>query len=93
MIGKNINISKGFSTASEYAFSQKIDAFQIFLKAPHSVKNCINKKHDCLALGDDIKKHKQTVMIHGSYTLNFCSDPDSYLHKQAIVNLVEDLNN
>lgn len=93
LIGRHINISKGFTTTADYANQQQSNVFQIFLKSPQSITAKSNiEEHEYMTLSSKIIQYNQKMMIHGSYVLNFCHDPESELHKSAIDNLVRDLN-
>jgi len=93
LIGRHINISKGFTTTADYANQQQSNVFQIFLKSPQSIKAKSNiENNEYITLSNKIIQYNQKMMIHGSYVLNFCHQHDSQLHLSAIDNLVNDLN-
>lgn len=92
LIGSNINIRHGFITAADYAHKSGSNVFQIFFKSPHLMMTKRRAVNELVKLKSCIDRNKQKVLIHGSFTLNFCNPIASPIHNNAIANLVNDLN-
>lgn len=92
LIGRNINVQHGFITAADYAYKTGANVFQIFLKSPHLTISKRRNSDELIRLKLCIDKNKQKVLIHGSFTLNFCNPIGSSIHNNAITNLTNDLN-
>lgn len=91
-LGHHLNISHGFLSTVDYANKLGINFFQIFLTSPQ-MYNCKRKSDsDYYKLKQLLEENKMKVVIHSSYKLNFCNDPDSYIYKTAVKELIDDLN-
>ena len=95
ILGHNIFQSKtdGLVGAVEKAVELKLKIFQVFLHNPHGLFG--KTKKDPVELkkaGELAKKKNIKIVIHASYTLNFCNRPKHYIHQGAIKELARDLN-
>lgn len=91
-IGHNLNISNGFLTTVDYAKTIEANFIQIFLSAPQKYNNKRKSDDDLNQLNNKLLNNNMKMVIHGSYKLNFCNPEESYIHKAAIIDLVNDLN-
>lgn len=91
VLGHNINTSHGFVTVAEYARKTGADVCQIFLRTPHKFQVSRRNRKDIKKLSEELKKHNVKVLIHGSFLINFCQPVTSYIHKQGMRILIEDL--
>ncbi|AYV85080.1 MAG: putative endonuclease 4 [Satyrvirus sp.] len=90
-IGRHINISYGFVTAPWYAHSLGCNIFQIFLGSPQNVLSKARKKDELDKFGKELKKYKIKMVIHASYTINFCHPTKSKRFETSVKSLVQDL--
>lgn len=91
-IGHNLNISHGFLSTVDYAKTLNGNFIQIFLSNPQKYGGKRRTDNELQLLNKKLKDNNMKMVIHASYKLNFCNPIDSYIHKAAIVDLVNDLN-
>lgn len=91
-VGHHINISNGFESSADYAKTIGATVYQIFLSSPQQYKKSSYSDESFVELKSRLEKNKIKIVVHGSYMLNFCNDPNSYIHKKAIDLLISDLN-
>jgi deoxyribonuclease-4 len=90
-IGHNLNISNGFVTVADYAKSLDSNFMQIFLSTPQKYGNKRRDIVELKTLDAKLKEYNMKIVIHASYKLNFCNPENSFIHKMAIADLVNNL--
>ena len=92
-IGRHINVGHphSFLTAPADAERLQCQIMQIFLGNPQNPMSKARSKCDLIAFGTELKLHKQKVIIHGHYTINFCHGSDSSRFRTSVKALVSDL--
>lgn len=91
-IGRHINISHGFLTATDYAERIGCNIFQIFLGPPAKIKNKPRDNEELVQLGKDLIEKDIKMVIHGSYIINLSNPIGSKKSDDSIGSLVQDLN-
>jgi deoxyribonuclease IV len=91
-IGHNLNISNGFLSVVDYANTLEVNFIQIFLSNPQKYGGNRKPENDLKQLNQKLINNNIKMVIHASYKLNFCNPEESYIHKAAIKDLVNDLN-
>lgn len=92
-IGRHINVltTNDLLTSPSYAEKIGCEVMQIFLGNPQDVMSKARSKSDLATFGAELKLHKQKVIIHGHYTVNFCHGSDSSRFRTSVKSLVSDL--
>lgn len=91
IIGHHIGTTHGFRTTVDYAIKTGSNIFQLFLKSPQAFRSPRRKKEDLLYVRKKAEENGIQIVVHASYLLNFCNDPDSKIYKNATKSLVNDL--
>lgn len=91
-LGRHINISGNFITIPWYAKSLGYSIFQIFLGTPYVNLSKAIDKDLVIKFGSELTKRNMLMVVHGSYTINLCHDPQSTRFEQSLKSLVQDLN-
>ena len=91
-IGHTINISHGFLTVVDYATTLEANFIQIFLSSPQKYNNTRKSHNELIQFKQKLINNNMKLVIHGSYKLNFCNPKETFIHKAAIIDLVNDLN-
>jgi len=91
LVGSHINTTKGFVSSITHAKNTGCEIFQIFLGSPRSIRNARKKLKDLEAINQKSKEFNIKILIHASYTLNFCHPPESETHKILIQTLINNL--
>jgi len=91
-IGSSINTSNnGFITSADHAQTIGANFYQIFLGSPHTLAAKRHTHKELTDLNTNLVNANITLVVHGSYILNFCNPPENYIHKAAIRLLSQDL--
>jgi|688.fasta_scaffold254176_2 deoxyribonuclease-4 len=93
LIGHHVYTSKGFTTAASYGRSNNADIIQIFLSSPQSFHISNIKILDLIKLRNSAKNNNVILVVHGSFLLNMCRDPNNDGLKKAKKVLISDMNN
>lgn len=91
-IGHHLNISHGFLSVIDYAKTLDANFFQIFLSNPQQYGGARKTSEELHIFRDKLNECNMKVVIHANYMLNFCNQPDSYIHKKALIELKNNLN-
>lgn len=91
IIGAHINISNGFTSTVDYANSIGCNVFQMFISNPQSNKASRKNLKDLKIIKDKSKNLNIKIVIHASYTLNFCHPENAPIHKNAVDALVSNI--
>jgi deoxyribonuclease IV len=91
-IGHHLNISRGFLSTIYYAKTLDANFFQIFLSNPQQYGGKRKDDNELLEFKNKLTENNMKVVIHASYMLNFCNPVDSYIHKSALKDLKNDLD-
>lgn len=92
IIGHNIFTKYGFVSTVDYAHKTGANVYQIFLRSPQSLKGKRRNSKELLEIKKKATKYNIKILVHGSYMLNFCNPKNSYIYKEAVKILSEDLN-
>lgn len=90
-IGHHIYSSTDSDILNE-AIKNNATFVQLFLTSPKS-GNAPRKSIETLKkINKSAKKANIKIVVHASFLLNFCNDPNSFVHKNAVRLLTHDLN-
>lgn len=92
LLGRHINVSHGFLTAPAYAKSLGCNFFQIFLGNPQQIISKMRDMDILKEFGNELKKNKMKMVVHGSYTINLCHPETNSIFQSSVKSLVQDLN-
>lgn len=92
ILGHNIRTEKGYVSSANRAQETGADIYQIFYRSPQSYASYKRPEKDTNELARRNIEFKKLMVIHGSFIINLCQNPDDYRHYKGINILVEDLN-
>ena len=91
LIGAHIGTTKGFVSTVTHAQKIGCRIYQMFLGSPKTTKHARKKIKDLYEIRDLSIANNIKIVIHASYTLNFCNPEDSETHKNAVQSLINNL--
>lgn len=91
ILGHHIGTTYGFMSSIDYAYETGAKIMQLFLRSPQKFNQKRRTSDELLYIKQQSQKHDVKVVIHASFMLNFCNPLDSYICKNAIRLLKEDL--
>ena len=94
--GFHTSISYGLCECFNYVVEKGATSFQIFLRNPKSINNTnesgIDRKSELIELKKLLTKNTNIkCVVHSPYVLNFCQPKDSYIYKNSIKILINDM--
>lgn len=91
--GANIRLTdcNGIKGIIDEAKKEESNFIQIFFKSPQSSKGPRKDKNDLIEIRKKLIKNDIKIVVHASYMLNFCNPNNTWIYKNAIKLLVEDL--
>lgn len=91
-LGHNILTSHGYSTVVSRAVETGASIYQIFYRSPQSYNSFKRPDLETEEIAKQNKIHNKKIVVHGSYLINLCQDPQDYRHFKGLTILIEDLN-
>ena len=91
LVGRHINTNHIFHNTPEYAKNLGLEIFQIFLGEPHRVVSKARQIVDMVKFDKELQKHKLSMVIHASYTINLCHPLNTSRFRASQKALVKDL--
>jgi deoxyribonuclease IV len=92
-LGANIRLTQcnGINGIINQAKKEGSNFIQIFLKSPQSTLGPRYKKNKLLEIKKKLEDNNIKIVIHASYMLNFCNSNNTFIYKNAVRLLVQDL--
>lgn len=90
-LGRHISTSQSFINTPWYAHQLGCEVFQIFLGSPQQVISKARQKEELIKFGQGLIKYDIQMVVHGSYTINFCHPVKSKKFQLSVKSLVQDL--
>lgn len=91
-IGFTLNLEKNILDTLEHSRKINSNFVQIFLSPPQQFNPKRRPKQDLINYKTKADEYNIKTVIHSSYLLNFCNPPDSYIYKNAVNLLIQDMN-
>ena len=80
-----------FPKVTHYAQKTGAQCIQVFLKDPQNRRDTGPSNHVLQKLRQDLEKANIQCLVHASFLLNFCQDPTSAIHQNALNSLWHDM--
>jgi deoxyribonuclease-4 len=91
-IGSSINTANNmFVSSADRALELESTVYQIFLGSPRSLAGTRHFYQELISLKNKLIQNNIQLVIHSSYVLNYCNDPETYIHKAAVRLLSQDI--
>jgi len=91
-VGRHVSHINGIIGIPEFAHQMGCQIFQMFSGSSRVILNSKKNKELLVSFSQKLKQYSLKVVIHGIYTINFCSPINTPLHHTSIHSTIQDLH-